>query len=178
MQITTGAAGRQDAIVALFTATFTDSEGADEGAAIGGLVRSLLSGTTDEDLRVVTVEDGGQLVAACTFSRMTYDDPRRVFILSPVAVAPGRQGEGIGQQMLRHGLDHLRADGVDAVLTYGDPAYYTRVGFHPIGTDGVPAPFALSQPEGWLGQSLDGTPLAPLRGPGTCVEALRDPAFW
>ncbi|MCG5517084.1 MULTISPECIES: hypothetical protein [unclassified Ectothiorhodospira] len=40
------------------------------------------------------------------------------------------------------------------VLTYGDPNYYSRIGFKPITEALAPAPFTLKQPEGWLGQSL------------------------
>lgn len=179
MELETGHRGREDEIVALFTATFTASEGAQEGALIGALARDLLGGTPEEDLLVCTAREAGALVGACIFSRLAYDaDERTVFVLGPVAVATGRQGEGIGQRLLRHGLAALREVGVDVAVTYGDPAYYAKVGFAPIDEAFARAPFPLQQPHGWLAQSLTGGPLAPLKGPARCVAALNDPAYW
>lgn len=174
-----GGAGREQAVVDLFAASFTASEGAGEGALIAALVRDLLEGTPDGDLRVFLACEGPVIAGCAIFSRMRYaQDARRVVILSPMAVAPDRQGQGVGQALLRHALAALRADGVDVALTYGDPDFYGRVGFAPIAEAQVAAPFALHHPEGWLGQSLTDAPLAPLKGPVACVAALRNPDFW
>jgi putative acetyltransferase len=88
------------------------------------------------------------------------------------------RGRGSGSALIRHGLDALRARGVDVALTYGDPAYYGRIGFRPITTEIAAAPYPLQFPHGWLGQALDGGPLRPLVGEVACVPALADPAFW
>ena len=56
--------------------------------------------------------------------------------------------------------------------------YYARVGFHPIRVEDAAPPQPLSQPEGWLGQSLTDAPLLPLVGPSRCAPALNDPAYW
>ena len=171
--------GREQAIIDLVTATFTASEGAGEGALIGELVRNLLGGTAPADRLVVTAEEGGEIVGAAVFSRLTFAaDDRDVFILAPLAVATDRQGEGIGQGLVAHGLTALRAAGVDVALTYGDPAYYAKVGFAPITEAFARPPFRLNHPEGWLGQALTARALTPLEGPSRCVEALNDPAFW
>lgn len=42
----------------------------------------------------------------------------------------------------------LREYQVDAVLTYGDSRYYTKVGFEPILEHKITAPFALQVPHG------------------------------
>jgi predicted N-acetyltransferase YhbS len=179
MEFLTGYAGREAEIIDLFTATFTASEGEAEGALIGALVRNLLSGTAQRDLFVFTAEEDGTLVGGIAFSRLTFErDERTVFVLAPVAVATARQGQGIGQRLLSHGLTAMRDAGVDIVITYGDPNYYAKVGFMPISEADAPAPFPLKQPEGWLAQSLTDQPLAPLKGPSRCVEALHDPVFW
>jgi predicted N-acetyltransferase YhbS len=175
----TGFEGREGPIADLFTATFTASEGAAEGALIGDLVRNLLGGTAAADLFVFTAEEAGAIVGGAVFSRVIYEqDDRTVFILAPMAVATDRQGEGIGQRLITHGLTALREAGVDIVLTYGDPAYYAKVGFAPITEAFAPAPFPLNHPEGWLGQSLTARAMTPLAGPSRCVAALNDPAFW
>jgi predicted N-acetyltransferase YhbS len=168
-----------DAIVELFTATFTDSEGAEEGALIGALARRLITETPTEDLRVFTAWEDGALLGGIFFTRLTYmGDPRTVFMMAPVAVATAHQGKGIGQRLIAHGLDALRQEGVDIVVTYGDPGFYGRVGFASVPEADLPAPHPLGQPEGWIAQPLAQTPISPLRGPARCVEAFNDPALW
>ncbi|MEE4119616.1 MAG: N-acetyltransferase [Paracoccaceae bacterium] len=179
MQLADGAGGRDREIVDLFATTFTASEGAEEGALIGTLVRDLLDGTPPDDIRVFTASEGGALAGAVIFTRLRYaGDARTVVLLSPMAVAPGGQGRGIGQALIRHGLDALRAEGADVALTYGDPAFYGKVGFVAVTEAMAPPPQPLSHPEGWIGQALDGGDLAPLTGPATCAAALDDPAYW
>ena len=155
------------------------SEGVEEGALIGELVRNLLDGTGAQDLFVLSAEEHGRVIGGVLCSRLTFEqDERTVFVLAPVAVAPDRQGRGIGQRLLSHALAALRSAGVDIAMTYGDPSYYAKVGFTPISAAHAAAPFALSQPEGWLAQSLTQRPMTPLQGPSRCVEALNDPVFW
>lgn len=167
------------AIGDLFSATFTASEGAGEGALIGELARRLMAETPVQDLRVFTTWDRGELVGAILFSRLTYEgDKHTVFVLGPVAVATDRHNQGIGQRLISHGIEMLRQEGVELAVTYGDPNFYRRIGFKAITQDDVPAPFTLQHPEGWLGQSLNNAPLTPLKGPSRCVQAFNDPAFW
>ena len=171
--------GREEDIIALFTATFTASEGTEEGALIGALARNLLIGTAEKDLFVFTAEEDDTMIGSIVFSRLTYEgDDRTVFVLGPVAVATDRQGKGIGQGLLNHGLASLRHAGVDIAVTYGDPNYYAKVGFMPLSEAKAHAPFPWKHPEGWLGQSLTDRAMTPLKGPSRCVEALNDPLFW
>ena len=179
MDVVSEHASRQAALVALFQEVFSASEGAEEGAAIGAFVARLLNETPAQDLRVFTALDGGRPVGCICFSRLDYpEDPRRVMLLSPVAVATAAQGRGVGQALIRHGLEALRAEGVDVAITYGDPAFYGKVGFHPITEAEARPPMPLSQPQGWIGQALTGAELTPLRGPSHCVTALNDPGLW
>jgi putative acetyltransferase len=179
MKFSTGFKGREQEIIDLFSATFTASEGAEEGALIGDLVRNLLCGTAEEDLFAFTAEEAGAIVGGIIFSRLTYEqDGRTVFVLAPVAVATAQQGKGVGQRLLNHGLVALRNAGVDITVTYGDPNYYSKVGFAPIAEAFAPAPFPLCRPEGWLGQSLMDREMTPLKGPSHCVDALNNPVFW
>jgi putative acetyltransferase len=99
-------------------------------------------------------------------------------MMAPVAVATAHQGKGIGQRLIAHGLDALRQEGVDIAVTYGDPAFYGRVGFKPVTEADLPAPQPLGQPQGWIAQSLTEAPLTPLSGPARCVAAFDDPALW
>lgn len=175
--ITTGFAGREQAVID--PATFTASEGADEGALIGELVRHLLAQTPAADIRVFCAEKDGKIIAAAVFTRLTFpQDPHVVFLLSPMAVAPEHQRQGVGQALLSNALDGLRREGVEVAITYGDPDYYRRVGFRPIPEDQARAPLPLSLPHGWIGQSLTDGRMPVLQGPSTCVAALNRPDVW
>ncbi|MBO6898337.1 MAG: N-acetyltransferase [Shimia sp.] len=168
-----------DAIIRLFAETFAASEGAAEGALIGDLVTNLLKDRPTDGSQVFTATDDGTLVAAVLFSPMLYsNDPRRVVLLSPMAVTTDRHGEGIGQALITHALTTLRDQGAEVAITYGSPDFYGKTGFLPLTEDTAPAPQPLSFPHGWIGQSLTDAPLTPLKGTPRCVAALNDPQFW
>lgn len=166
-------------IVALFGAVFGESEGPEEGRVIAGLAQDMMAMTPAEEIVVHVSRDGEGLTGCIMFSRLrTADASREVFILSPVAVATAVQGRGIGQALLRHGIDAMQARGVDIVVTYGDPVYYARVGFWPVDSRTIPPPRPLTQPEGWLARPLTGRRLDPVPGPTACVAALDRVEYW
>jgi predicted N-acetyltransferase YhbS len=179
VEFSAGIRGRERQIIDLFIAAFTSTDGAEEGALIGDFVRHMLHGTPERDLYVFMAEDAGEIVGSVIFSRLIYDqDERVVFILSPLAVATEHQGRGIGQRLVTYGLKALEAAHVEVVVTYGNPGFYSKVGFSQITEAVATAPFALTRPEGWLALSLTNTKLAPLKGSPRCVEALCNPALW
>lgn len=168
-----------DELIAVFEDAFAASEGVEEGRHIAALVRNLLAKTPREDIHVFSAIKDDALAGACIFTRLSFaGENRAAFLLSPVAVAPRLQAQGVGEAMLTHGLNALRAAGVDIAVTYGDPNYYARVGFAPVTEAIVPAPLTLSQPHGWLAQSLTDDALAPLNGPARCADALNNPSYW
>ena len=177
--IVTAWTGRKDDIVEVFQQTFTDSEGAEEGGVVSRLARDVLEKSADEDIRFFGIEDAGHLVAASLFSRLSVPEPdRMIFMLSPMAVLPGHQARGLGSALLRAALGQLGDEGVTDAVTYGDPAYYARVGFHQIDDSTLMPPFPLSQPEGWLGQGLVGDQMQPVSGRPKCVAAFDTPGVW
>ncbi|RXV66521.1 GNAT family N-acetyltransferase [Roseovarius sp. A46] len=179
MEIINGIAGREEPITALFHETFTASEGAAEGRIVAGLAHDLLTLTPASDIRVFRVEETGRVIGAAIFSRLIYPmDTRRVMLLSPMAVAPDWQGRGVGQGLLRHALEALRAEVAEVALTYGDPAFYRRVGFAPVTEAEVQPPLPLSAPHGWLGLSLTGDPMPALSGVPVCAAVLNRADIW
>ncbi len=165
-------------IATLCGSVFADSEGEAEGALIGKLAANLFELTDDDDLHNYVADDSGQIVGTIFFSRLRFETDIDAFILGPVAVRSDQQGAGIGKNLIRHGLNDLQRRGVEMVLTYGDPAYYQQVGFQQISPATVRAPFELSQPHGWLGQSFTENPIDALAGSCTCVSAFHDPVYW
>lgn len=166
------------AIERLFTSVFSDAEGEQEGMLIGKLGRDLLATTESGDLHGFVAVEGEAIIGALFFSRLTFEPAIDAFLLAPVAVRTDYQGKGTGQALINHGLRALKKRGVQAAVTYGDPAFYSKTGFQPLSQSTIEAPLPLSQPEGWLGQSLTEEPLAPIPGRPSCVQAFDDPAYW
>jgi putative acetyltransferase len=77
----------------------------------------------------LVAEDRGEIVGQATFSPVTINGlPSRWHALGPIAVAPGRQGQGIGVALIEHGLAELRAMGAAGCVLTGS-GYYRRFGF-------------------------------------------------
>lgn len=166
-------------IINLFEAVFSASEGAEEGRLIGALSRALIETTPKDDIFVFSASKDGCLAGCAVFTRLRFESDERVaFILSPMAVASRFQASGVGTALLTHGLNALRDRGVDIAVTYGDPNYYKRVGYSPITEAVIQAPLTLTQPEGWLAQSLTERPLDVVEGKSRCVDALMRPEYW
>ncbi|NOD46447.1 MULTISPECIES: GNAT family N-acetyltransferase [unclassified Ruegeria] len=179
MKFSTGLADSPFNVAQFFEDVFAASEGTGEGVVIGAFVQDLIDSTPSKDLLVCTAHSESQLLGCAIFSRIMFpQDARCVFILSPMAVRTDNQKTGVGQALISYGLDCLRAAGVDVALTYGDPGYYCKTGFGQISETTAQPPLALSHPHGWLGQSLDGQDLTPLKGPSRCVPALNNPSLW
>jgi predicted N-acetyltransferase YhbS len=170
--------GDSQAIEELFLSVFTKSEGEQEGILIGNLVREMIASTDSRDRYGFIAVDGEEVLGAIFFSRLTYEEDIDVFMLSPVAIHSDQQGKGLGQALIEHGLQEMRKKGVRIVTTYGDPSFYSKVGFEPISQNVIAAPLELSQPEGWLGQSLTEDEIETIPGRPSCVKALDNPAYW
>ena len=165
-------------LVGLFTSSFGDSEGEDEGALIGKLVQDFLEMTDVTELQIAVALDGENLVGSAIFSRFYCADDTDAWLMAPVAVATDRQGTGIGQALISHAVRSLGAAKANLIITYGDINFYGKTGFIQISEDLVPAPLPLSYPHGWLGQTVNGKEIAPVKGPTQCVKAINDPLYW
>jgi putative acetyltransferase len=78
----------------------------------------------------LVAEDGKQIVGHVAISpvRITDGSPRW-YGLGPISVAPERQGQGIGSQLMQEALAALRNMGAAGCVVLGEPAYYGRFGF-------------------------------------------------
>lgn len=162
----------------LFTLVFSDSEGQSEGILIGDLAYELGAKTDEKDIFGFVAIEHENIVGCIFFSRMTFESDINAFILSPVAIHTDYQGRGIGQKLINFGVRSLKDTGVELIITYGDPRYYSKVGFSPVATESIKAPFELSLPEGWLGQSLVSESIGPIVGSSACVKALNKAEYW
>ena len=178
MKFTTYNESDKQKIQALFTRTFSASEGQSEGDLIGCLALDLMNETENEDIFGFVAVDDEEIVGCIFFTRLSFDSLIDAFLLSPVAVDTDHQCQGVGQRLINFGIDQLGKQGVKLVFTYGDPNYYSKVGFEHVPEEVAKAPFELAHPEDWLGQSLDGGGVEPLPGKARCLEAFNYPQYW
>ena len=137
-----------------------------------------MTGTDAHDLYGFVAIDDKHIIGSIFFTRLTFQNGVNAFLLSPVAIHTSYQGKGFGQKLINFGINHLKENGVRIVFTYGDPDFYSKVGFNSITEKTAKAPFKLSQPKGWLGQSLIGDEIEPIDGHSYCVEAFSKPKYW
>lgn len=81
----------------------------------------------------LVAEEGGVIVGHVAVSPVSVSDGARDWYgLGPISVQPELQGRNIGAALMHAALDGLRARGAAGCVLVGDPAYYTRFGFHPV----------------------------------------------
>lgn len=165
-------------ITELFIRVFSNSEGESEGALLGQLVSQLASGIDNDEILCLGACAEQRLIGCIFFTRLRFERPIQVYMLAPVAVSTEDQGKGVGQALIQHGLDILKKRAVNLTISYGDPAYYSKVGFEALSEQVIQAPLKLSMPMGWLGQSLTADPIPTLDDRPVCVEAFNDPVYW
>lgn len=165
-------------IESLFTSVFSASEGQSEGRLIGNLASGLAERIDDHDIVCIGADQDGALIGVIFFTRLRFDEPVIAYLLSPVAVSTAHQGKGVGQALISYGLRELKSRSASVVVTYGDPAFYSKTGFHSLSEDVIQAPHELSMPEGWLGQALSGQEIPVLRSRPACIQEFDNPAYW
>lgn len=110
---------------------------------LGDLLRSLRSSDAWVDGLSFVAAAGDRIVGFVPFTRSWLDAPRQlvdVLVLSPLAVAPQRQGCGIGSALVRHGVAATRRRRDPLIFLEGAPGYYPRLGFEPAGPLGFRRP--------------------------------------
>jgi putative acetyltransferase len=80
----------------------------------------------------------------------------RVLCLSPLAVQPERQRQGIGAALTRAALARAEAAGEPAVILEGIPAYYPQFGFERASALGYVAPSPTIPDEAFMVKRLPG----------------------
>jgi putative acetyltransferase len=105
-----------------------------------------------------------RVVGHVLFSRIWIEgdgEPVAAAALAPIAVLPSHQRRGIGEQLIRNGLDRLREQHEQIVIVLGHPDYYSRFGFSNEKARSLESPFP---PEAFLALELFSHALNGLRG--------------
>ena len=130
--------GDAEAVARLHLAAFGD-----HGRTVNALVDDLRPTVAELGGSSFVAEADGEVVGHVLVTASLLDAAARLVpapVLSPLAVAPERQGAGIGGALVRHALDAASASGSPFVLLEGDPRYYSRLGFRPAGELGFRKP--------------------------------------
>jgi putative acetyltransferase len=118
--------GDEPAIEELTRAAFLDHphSGGTEHLIVNALRRS---GALTISL---VAERAGQVAGHVAFSPVSISGASSGwFGLGPVSVLPAMQNLGIGQALVRAGLERLRTMGARGCVVLGEPSYYSRFGF-------------------------------------------------
>jgi len=101
------------------------------------------------EVSLVAVVDG-RTVGHIAFSRASVGESESGwFLLGPIAVLPGMQGQGTGSALMDSGLAELRTRNASGCVLVGDPGYYSRFGFSTfpdLSYVGVPHEYVLGLP--------------------------------
>ena len=136
--------GSAEEVKKLFTSVFTDSEGQDEGELIGNLVFEMQDTTKPDDIFGFIALEGKNIIGCVFFTRMEFENKINAFILSPAAIATQHQKQGIGQKLIEFSINCLKKKNVKLLFTYGDPSFYSKVGFKCISENIAKAPLNLT----------------------------------
>ena len=86
-------------------------------------------------------EAGGELIGNIMYTKASVlcDDGESFAALSfgPLSVLPDWQEKGVGSALVRHSRGRASELGYTAVLIYGDPSFYSRLGFLPAESFGI-----------------------------------------
>ena len=101
-------------------------------------------------LSYVARDANGLLAAAIRYWPVMVGDAHTL-LLGPIAVHPTRQGEGLGEYLIRESLAVALGHGWNRVMLVGDEPYYKRFGFNILPGVHMPPP---TNPNRVLGMAL------------------------
>ena len=126
----------------LVEAVFTAHSDAEEGKLVRSLVEEIRAMRYYVSaLELVMVDDAGEVIGYCMFSRFRlegkYED--ELLLLSPVAVKTELQRRHISKELIEYGFEKAAALGYRAVIVEGNPMNYRSRGFVTSADHGITA---------------------------------------
>lgn len=88
----------------------------------------------------LVADANGMIVGHILFSPVTVEPPRANWNglgLAPLAVSPEWQRQGIGKELVKHGIERCRSLGIELVVVLGHPEYYPKFGFQKASDFGI-----------------------------------------
>lgn len=86
-----------------------------------------------KDLSIVADNQEGGLLGYALYYPVTVQGPQTIkgVNLFPMGVRPAAQRQGVGERLVRHGLERCRSAGFNLVFAIGRPQFLGRFGFQP-----------------------------------------------
>lgn len=161
----------------------TSAFGAEEGDGISGLVEGLLEDESAAPILSLVAADDDDVLGHVLFTNARIEGPQQpvsAAILAPLSVHLDYQNAGIGDKLVREGLERLKAAGVALVFVLGHPGYYPRFGFSPAGRKGFEASYPIppENADAWMVMALRAGADARAGGRVLCADTLDDPKYW
>ena len=152
----------------------------DERETVSKLAVNLLSEESNPQTICLVAETEGVVVGHVAFSPVAIDHNEGIqgYILAPLGVRPDHQKCRIGSKLIDSGMQQLSISGVDILLVYGDPEYYSKFGFSLDAAECYIPPYTLQYPFGWQAIVLNEFSTGKSPGKIACVTSLNDPALW
>lgn len=169
---------KSKSIQLFFNNVFTKSESKKEGKIVGDLSFKLAQIIDQKDIIAIESKIDDKIIAFIFLTKLNYNQNYSVYLLAPVAVDPNFQNKGLGKKIIKYAIKHLKTKKIDLLMTYGDPRYYSKIGFKKTTVSIVPAPFKLSQPIGWLMNKISSKKLPKLAKKPECVLPFRNKKLW
>ncbi len=119
------------------------------------------------ELSLVAVKDGsvvGHILFSKISIRKTKDTSVEVLALSPMAVLPTLQQQGIGSLLVLEGLKRASKLPYPGVIVLGHEHYYHKFGFEPASKWGIICPYPEVEDEHWMALELKPEGLTNARG--------------
>ena len=117
--------------------------GFDSGHA-GRNIWRLREGEALDELCLVAEAKSGNLLGSIRYWPITIAGQPSI-LLGPLAVDPAVRGRGIGVQLVRQSLDRAMAGPWHWCFISGEPNYYLKFGFNPVGYDDVSLPAPIEE---------------------------------
>jgi putative acetyltransferase len=124
----------------------------------------------------IVADQGGKILGYALYSAatvITNAGPQRALALAPIAVLPECQKQGIGERLVRHGLERCRTRGVELVFSIGQPQYFSRFGFRAADSLGLQCELPL-RPGDLQAIDLSGRLLGSIQGQVLCPAPFTD----
>ena len=154
-----------------------------QGQEISALITGLLTDQSAQPLLSLVATTNGNVVGHILFTSSRIGPSQRIIssaILAPLSVHPEYQNQGIGDRLIKEGLEQLKAAGVELVFVLGHPGYYPKHGFSAAGIRGFDAPYPIppENSDAWMVQELHPGILRHISGEVICADSLNDPKHW
>jgi putative acetyltransferase len=161
-----------------FYSVFSQSDGDEEGKVLKKLTSELTNQISNDLIIGLKIVSNNEMVGSIFLTKLDYRENIKIYLIAPVGVHPNHQNKKIGTKIINFASEYLRSKNISYLVTYGDPKYYSRFDFMTIKEDKLPAPFILSQPQGWQLKKLDDSDIPKITNKPKCVPPFNNQYLW